>query len=400
MAAMDVLVLPAIGTTSTVDQVLADPIATNTMLGHYTYFGNLPDLCAAVVPAGLTADGRPAAPMVLGLALADDRVLAVAAALSGDPVLAAAPPTGRSRPGEVTLAVVGHHLSGQPRCADLLDRGGWPLATTTTAESYRLLRTGGPTPVPVLVTTPESGAAIEVELWGLPAAALPEILARSSPSVCLGRVALADGRTEIGFVADTSAPTTRISPTSPASAGGGLIWPPASPYPSTSRPRAAQRTEPPLPAHHPGSARVRPHHRPGPAWPLPVRRRGTALVVDMQRDFLLPGGFGGDSGQRRRLVAPGRPPTGRAAGRRPGGRDAGHPHQRGPRTGLRTAHRQSCGGQAVRPDRGPGGAGRILIRGEYGHDIDVDELALIAGEIVIDKPGKGGVLRHQLRGRA
>ena len=56
---MDVLVLPAIGTTFTVDEVLADPIGANTKLGHYTHFGNLLDLCAAVVPAGLTADGRP-----------------------------------------------------------------------------------------------------------------------------------------------------------------------------------------------------------------------------------------------------------------------------------------------------------------------------------------------------
>ena len=77
---MDVLVLPAIGTTFTVDEVLADPIGANTKLGHYTHFGNLLDLCAAVVPAGLTSDGRPAALMVLGPALADDRVLAMAAA--------------------------------------------------------------------------------------------------------------------------------------------------------------------------------------------------------------------------------------------------------------------------------------------------------------------------------
>lgn len=206
---MDVLVLPAIGTTFTVDEVLADPIGANTKLGHYTHFGNLLDLCAVVVPAGLTSDGRPAALMVLGPALADDRVLALAAELSDQPATPMDPVmSGPESSSMTTLVVVGHHLSGQPRSSDLTDRGGRLIETTQTAPRYRLLRAGGSTPVPVLVGVPTGGGSLEVETWSVPSEALPSILAGSSESVCLGRVALADGSTEIGFVADPSVLST------------------------------------------------------------------------------------------------------------------------------------------------------------------------------------------------
>jgi allophanate hydrolase len=88
-ARMEVLVLPTIGTTFTVPEVLGDPITTNTKLGHYTHFGNLLDLCAIAVPAGTTRDGRPASLMVLGPALSDDTVLAVADQIVRDQALLA-----------------------------------------------------------------------------------------------------------------------------------------------------------------------------------------------------------------------------------------------------------------------------------------------------------------------
>lgn len=83
---IDVLVVPTIGRTFTVEEVLAQPIATNTMLGHYTHFGNLLDLTGIAVPQGVTSDGRPHSAMLLGgAALTDDTVLQLAAALLDEP---------------------------------------------------------------------------------------------------------------------------------------------------------------------------------------------------------------------------------------------------------------------------------------------------------------------------
>jgi allophanate hydrolase len=82
---MDVLVVPTIGTTFTVDEVLAAPIETNTVLGHYTHFGNLLDLSGVAVPLGITSDGRPYSAMLLGAALTDDTVLHLAAQILDEP---------------------------------------------------------------------------------------------------------------------------------------------------------------------------------------------------------------------------------------------------------------------------------------------------------------------------
>jgi len=161
---------------------------------------------AVAVPAGMTADGRPASLMVLGPALSDDLVLTVAARLAGetDPTAAATPAAAAANPGAqvdtTPFVVVGHHLSGGPRNRELTDRGGVLRETTTTSARYRLLRVGAIDPVPALLRTSGPGCAIEVEVWSVPRAILPDLINGVSPVLDLGRVQLRDGRELLGFV--------------------------------------------------------------------------------------------------------------------------------------------------------------------------------------------------------
>ena len=123
---------------------------------------------------------------------------------------------------------------------------------------------------------------------------------------------------------------------------------------------------------------------------FPIVAGSTALIViDMQRDFLLPGGFGqslgNDVDQLLKVVSPlaSLIASARAAGVMVIHTREGHEPDLSdcpPAKLNRGAPSKRIGDQ--------GKYGRILIRGEYGHDI-VDELAPIDGEVVIDKPGKG-----------
>lgn len=116
----------------------------------------------------------------------------------------------------------------------------------------------------------------------------------------------------------------------------------------------------------------------------------TALVlIDMQRDFIEPGGFGETLGNDVSLLAAIVPATQAvlAAWRQAGGlvvhtREAHRPDLSDcpPAKRLRGAPSLRIG------DEGP--MGRILVAGEPGNQI-IDALAPIEGEWVIDKPGKG-----------
>jgi nicotinamidase-related amidase len=123
---------------------------------------------------------------------------------------------------------------------------------------------------------------------------------------------------------------------------------------------------------------------------LPLLRARTAVVmIDMQRDFLEPGGFGESLGNDVALLARTVPPCAALlAAARAAGITVVHTRE-GHRPDLSDVPRAKLerGAPKLRiGDSGP--LGRILIRGEPGHDI-VPALAPRAGEPVVDKPGKG-----------
>ena len=120
------------------------------------------------------------------------------------------------------------------------------------------------------------------------------------------------------------------------------------------------------------------------------------IIIDMQRDFLEPGGFGAALGNDvSRLQAAVAPCAAVLAAARRQGLLVIHTRE-GHRPDLSDAppHKVERGDPALRIGaKGP--MGRILIRGEPGHDI-IPELYPIAGEPVIDKPGKGAFYQTDL----
>jgi len=131
--------------------------------------------------------------------------------------------------------------------------------------------------------------------------------------------------------------------------------------------------------------------------PIAIDWSATALVIiDMQRDFMEPGGFGETLGNDVSRLATAVKPIGAvlAAARR---------------LGMLVIHTREghlpdlSDAPPAKVERGtpslrigdPGPMGRILIRGEAGHDI-IAELYPLDSEIVIDKPGKGAFYATEL----
>lgn len=236
---MDLLLLPTAGTTYTVEQVLADPIASNTNLGYYTNFVNLLNLCGLALPASFTEAGLPFGVTLLAPAGREDLLRAVGARFeaavdlpvgatgqrlprgevpSGGAagVVAADPPTAHApahvaaatlEPTMIPIAVVGAHLSGLPLNHQLTDVGGRLVRAATTVPFYQLFALPGTVPPkPGMARSAErQGTGIELEVWELPVEAFARFVAAIPPPLGIGSIDLADGSWVKGFLCETYA---------------------------------------------------------------------------------------------------------------------------------------------------------------------------------------------------
>ena len=216
LARVDIAVTPTVGRAYTVEAVLADPIELNSNLGYYTNFVNLLDCAAVALPTGKLDSGIGFGVTLLQRAFSDKRLLSLAARLQQHlrlpPGAAGAAYREYGDSGSlscslpyacVEVVVCGAHMRDLPLNWQLRERGGEFVRTARTLAEYRLYALpGGPPARPGLVREPGRGAAIEVEIWRLPAYTFGSFVNEIPAPLGIGKIQLADGGSHSGFICE------------------------------------------------------------------------------------------------------------------------------------------------------------------------------------------------------
>lgn len=207
----DFLLTPTAGTIYTLDQVNADPIKLNSNLGYYTNYMNLLDCACVAVPAGYLENGLPWGISLVSTAMKDRKLLAYAnrwqQALNLKPGklafdLPRTPVGDVSYEESISVIVCGAHLQGLPLNWQLSERGAKLQQHGTTSASYRMYVIDGEIQRPGLVRDDNNGAAIEIEIWQMPATEFGSFVAGIPAPLGIGKVETSDGRWLPGFICE------------------------------------------------------------------------------------------------------------------------------------------------------------------------------------------------------
>ena len=211
MAELDCVLTPAYPRPVTLAELEAEPVKRNSDLGYYTNFMNMLDYAAIAVPAGFMANGLPWGVTLFGRPFTDQYLLGLADALqrqhglplAGERALELSAPVSVARHDLARVVVCGAHLDGLPLNWQLKQRGGRLLQATQSSADYQLWAlAGGPPFRPGMMRVAEGGVAIEVEVWELPSSELGSFLTGIPAPLGLGKVQLADGSWESGFICE------------------------------------------------------------------------------------------------------------------------------------------------------------------------------------------------------
>ena len=196
---VDAVLVPTVPFHPTLDEVAADPIGVNLALGHFVTGANLVDWCGAAIPVRGLAN--PVGVQLLGPAWSDEVVWRAAATLLDEPL--SDDTVGEDD--QVTVAVLGAHLAGQPLNHQLTSRGGTLVEVTHSAAAYRLVVLDGHLPKPGLLRDTTANASVELEIWRLDHLGFGQFVAEIPAPLTIGTIELEDGRTVQGFLCESEA---------------------------------------------------------------------------------------------------------------------------------------------------------------------------------------------------
>ena len=214
----DVLCVPSIPTFVKVSDLELDPFKANNMLGTYTNFVNLMDLCAITVPTPVRLDGLPGSITLIAKAANDSEIAALACLVEAwecrklgatDWTLQKTnlPETASDK--VVRIAVCGAHMTGLPLNPSLVALGARFVKADQTTNEYKFFALPSPDVArPGLVrTTQKDGNSISVELWDLPENRFGYFIKTIPAPLCIGTIQLIDGTEVKGFLCEQFAAT-------------------------------------------------------------------------------------------------------------------------------------------------------------------------------------------------